>query len=57
MQLSAHGSAVLQVPLQATPEHSGMSSGSVCHRAGTASKGAEQLEQEHGLACLAEAWI
>lgn len=57
MQLSAHGSAVLQVPLQATPEHSGMSSGSVCHRAGTASKGAEQLEQEHGLACFAEAWI
>lgn len=42
--LSAHGTAVLQVLLQITPEHSGMSSGSVCHRAGTVTK-AEELEQ------------
>lgn len=56
--LCAHGTTVLQVLLQATPEHSRMSSGSAWHRAGTVTTAAEQLEQATlGLACLAEAWI
>lgn len=50
--LSAPGTAVLQVLLQTTPEHPGMISGSVCHTAGTVTKGAEELEQATGLSLL-----
>lgn len=43
--LSAHGAAVLQVLLHITPEDSGRSTGSVCHGAGTVTKGVEELGQ------------